>query len=160
MRTLLLTTALLLPSFALAAGDEHSDHKAEIEGVEIIHAWTRATDGDHADVYVEIHNESGQEIMLKGGHAEGMASEVKLMGAPIQAGSAPIMVPEVAIASGVEMDLSPEGVYLHLDGITKALAKGDEFEMELIIAPFGEVEIHVEVEAADATQHSHAGHNH
>ena len=61
---------------------------------------------------------------------------------------------------GTEMELVPTGLYLALDGLTEPLHQGESFEMHVEIEPLGEIESVVEVEAANAKQHSHAGHAH
>lgn len=43
--------------------------------------------------------------------------------------------------------------------MTRDLHKGDSFDMHLLTS-IGELDLHVAVEDADATQHSHAGHMH
>ncbi len=153
----LLTATSLSP--ALAAEDEHSDHLSELDGVEVLHAWARATDGDEAFVYMEITNTRADEVMLVGGESE-IAEEVHLMAIDYVSGGKMVELEELPIPAGGETVLSPEGVFLELHGLMNTLSEGDEFEMHVELAPLGEVEIHVEVEAADAENHSHAGHNH
>ncbi|MBM7067734.1 copper chaperone PCu(A)C [Actibacterium sp. 188UL27-1] len=148
---ILLTT----PVFA-----EDSDHLVKIDGVEILHAWAQASDGPKARVFVEIENDSDTPIILRGGDAPDVAASIALMGASIKAGGDPQPIDEMPIAPGSHIDLVPDGLYLALDGLKAPLTKGEEFEMHLILEPHGEVEIHVEIEAADATAHSHAGHSH
>ena len=59
-----------------------------------------------------------------------------------------------------EFALEPEGLGFRLVGLTQDLVQGAEFELELEFADGSQVHLHVEIEAADATQHSHAGHSH
>lgn len=141
-----------------AEGDD--EHVVELDGAEILHPWTRATDGPTAQVFLELHNDRDTPILITGGDAHEMAASVKLMGAPLSAEGEPILLPEMPVTPGTALEMAPNGVYLLLEGLETPLEKGAEFEMHVQIEPFGEVEIHVEVEAADATQHSHAGHNH
>lgn len=140
--------------------DEFADHKAELGGVAIIHAWAQATDGDSARVFMEIENSGDAPVSLHGAEAHGMAETVTLMASPIKADAAPEAIGEIEIAPGTEMELVPTGLYLALDGLTEPLQQGDSFEMHVEIEPVGEIEIVVEVEAANAKQHSHAGHAH
>jgi len=161
--------AALLPALPLVASEgdhdhdhDHDDahHLAVIGDVEILHAWTNAGTGAEARVYMEIANEGDSAVTLTGGHAE-IAEAVALMGASIDAGSTDLVaVPEAEIKAGGEIDLTPDGLFLHLTGLSAPLIEGEEFEMMLDIAPLGEVEIHVAIEAEDARQHSHAGHSH
>ncbi|MEM8958685.1 MAG: copper chaperone PCu(A)C [Pseudomonadota bacterium] len=140
--------------------DAFADHKAELEGVTILHAWAQATEGDSARVFMEIENSGDVAVALHGADAHEMAESVTLMASPIKAGAAPETIGEIEIAPGTEMELVPTGLYLALDGLTEPLHQGDSFEMHVEIEPLGEIEIVVEVEAANAKQHSHAGHAH
>lgn len=160
----------LLTAQPLLAGDDHShdhDHKddaeahlSEKDGVRILHAWTNATDGDSARIYMEIANESGQDVILLGGESE-IGAGVALMGAPIRAGEdAPLPLDPFPIAAGTEMDLEPATLFLMIEGLTRTLAEGDDFDMHVELDPIGEIEIHVAVESANAREHSHAGHDH
>jgi copper(I)-binding protein len=63
------------------------------------------------------------------------------------------------VAPETEMMLAPQGVALRLDGLSRDLAEGDSFNVTVSFAQ-SDVALTVEVEAADATQHSHAGHAH
>ena len=170
MRALTLALCLALtPLAALAHGedhghahdhDDHSDHLAEAEGVRLIHAWTNATRDDIARVFVEIENTGDTDIILTGGEA-GIASSVRLMGAPVQAGATePVEIGTFPVDAGAEITLAPDGLYLELAGLDRRLEEGDEFEMHVELEPIGEVEVNVEVESAGARNHSHAGHNH
>ena len=140
--------------------DDLADHKAELDGVTILHAWTQATDGDSARVFMEIENTGDIAVALHGAEAHGMADSVTLVASPIKADAAPETIGEIEIAAGTEMELVPTGLYLALDGLTEPLHQGESFEMHVEIEPLGEIDIVVEVEAADAKQHSHAGHAH
>ena len=172
MRALTIALSLALtPVAAVAHGeghshdhghdhDDHSDHLAEAEGVRLIHAWTNATRDDVARVFIEIENTSETDIVLTGGDAE-IATSVRLMGAPVQAGATdPVEIGTFPIAAGADITLAPDGLYLELSGLDRRLEEGDEFEMHVDLEPIGEVEINVEVESANARNHSHAGHNH
>ena len=156
MRYLLLGAVLI----AAPACAEDDKHLVEVEGVEILHAWAQASDGPDGRVFVEIENEGDVPIVLLGGEAPDVAGSVALMGASIKAGGAPSPVAEMPIEPGNHIDLVPDGLYLALSDLKTPLTEGEEFEMHLLLEPHGEVEIHVEIEAANATQHSHAGHNH
>lgn len=172
MRALTLALCLALTPLAALAHEEghghghdhshdnHDDHLAEAEGVRLIHAWTNATRGDVARVFIEIENTSDTDITLTGGDAE-IASSVRLMGAPVQAGATePVEIGTFPIAAGADITLAPDGLYLELSGLDRRLEEGDEFEMHVELEPIGEVEVNVEVESAGARNHSHAGHNH
>ena len=140
--------------------DDHAGHLAEAGGVRLIHAWTNATRGDVARVFIEIENTGETEVVLTGG-AAGIASSVRLMGAPVQAGATgPVEIGTFPIAAGADITLAPDGLYLELAGLDRRLEQGDDFVMHVELEPIGDVEVRVEVEAANARNHSHAGHNH
>ncbi|MEM8788332.1 MAG: copper chaperone PCu(A)C [Pseudomonadota bacterium] len=139
--------------------DDHSDHLARLDGVEVLHAWTRATSDDSAAVYLEVRNESDAEIRISGGTTD-MAASVEVFGASLTAGGDPVSLDVFPVAAGAAFAFDPGGVFLHLDGLTERLEKGADFAIALSIEPLGTLDITVEVEAANATQHSHAGHNH
>ena len=58
--------------------DEDADHLAELEGLRLLHAWTNATDGDTAQVYVTIENMGDAEVYLTGA-ATGIAEAARLV---------------------------------------------------------------------------------
>lgn len=150
----------VLASVAVAAAEDHDDHHvSELNGVRAVHAWTRATGGDTALVFVDIENGSDAIVLIEGGHSEDAAT-VELVGFRLKDGE-PVYEPvgSVPVGPGNEMQLAPERLALRLSGLRQPLAEGGEFELEIVL-DIGEIDVHVAVEAADATQHSHAGHSH
>ena len=161
MRALALAVIAFSTPLAAAEG-AHSDddHLSAKDGVEILHAWTQATDSDHARVFMEIANEGDVDVVLLGGESD-IAEHVHLMGLNYGSnGATEQEIEQFPIKAGAEIDLTPDGLFLELDGLSRVLTQGDEFEIHVLFEPIGEIEVHVEVEAAGATQHSHAGHNH
>lgn len=158
MRILPLLAALALAAAPLAAQDGHS-HLAEADGLRIIHAWTPATTGAEALIYMEIENGSDSLVTLTGAETEdGLTAE--LVGFTYKDGvEAWQVLPEMPIAAGQHLDLAPRTLALRLAGLGAPLTRGDEIEIEVM---FGDLhlDVHVEVEAAGATAHSHAGHSH
>ncbi|MCD7059843.1 copper chaperone PCu(A)C [Pelagibacterium xiamenense] len=140
------------------AGDDE-DHVSEANGVRAVHAWTNATHANQALVFVEIENASDAEVMLVGGKAEN-ADSATLVGFALVDGE-PLYaeLPGMPVAAGGHVVLGPNGLAIELDGLSEDLHEGESFEMELDF-DFGDLDIVVAVEAADATQHSHAGHQH
>ena len=158
---------LLLATPALAQGadehaEEHHDHEehvADLDGLRAIHAWARATSGSTAQVFVELENTGDDTVTLLGGEAD-IAATVTLVGFQLVGGEATyVALPEMPIPAGREIVLAPNGLALALTGLTQALVQGEHFEMEIEFDT-GHLEVVVEIEAANATQHSHAGHNH
>ena len=139
--------------------EEHPDHKGSANGVTALHAWIQATSESTALLYVEIENASDDEILITGAETD-IAESVDLVGFQLKDGEADYLIlPSVPIKPGKELVLAPNGLALRLNGLNQAFEKGDEFEIELEF-DFGHVEMHVQVEAENATQHSHAGHQH
>ena len=156
---LALIAALAAPLPAFAQEDDQSDHLAEAGGLRLLHAWTRATDDDTAHVFVEIANTGDAARTLSGGSAA-IAETTTLVGFLMEDGTGTYQpLPGLPVAPGTDLDLTPEGLALQLDGLDAALAEGDSFPMEV---HFGEthIDVTVAVEAAGASQHSHAGHMH
>ena len=155
----MLRTALALALVATPVLAEEAEHKAEADGVVILHAWTAATDEDHARVYMEIANGNAADIMLLGGSSE-VASVIEVHGKAIDGTDKSTAIGAFPIKAGTEFDLDPDGVFLHLDGIKGPLVEGEHFDIVVSFDPIGEIEVEVEIEDEDAAGHSHAGHNH
>jgi copper(I)-binding protein len=151
--------ALALAPFPSVAGEGHDDHLSTLDGLRAVHAWSRATDGDIAFVFVEIENEGDAPVAIQGGETA-MAETVELVGFALSDGQETYTpVAAVPVGAGRELHLEPDGLALRLTGLTGPLEEGSEFDLDLVTS-IGTMELHVEVEAADATQHGHAGHNH
>lgn len=139
--------------------DDHSHHEGEADGVRTLHAWTRATSGRSALVFVDIDNMSDHDIAITGGEAE-IADTVELVGFQLKDGEPDyVVLPPVPIKAGTEMTLAPNGLALRLDGLHGPLAKGEEHLIEIEF-DFGHIEMFFQVEDADARNHSHVGHQH
>ncbi|MBZ8134569.1 copper chaperone PCu(A)C [Afifella sp. IM 167] len=138
---------------------DHSHHEAELDGVHAVHAWTRATDADTALVFVDIENGSDRDVVLEGGESD-IAEKVEIVGFVLKDG-APAWepLPQMPLKAGRELKLAPNGLALRFTGVKEALHEGDEFEMEFHF-DVGHLAMHVQVEAANAMHHSHAGHKH
>lgn len=139
--------------------EDEEHHVSELNGVRTVHAWTRATSGPDALVFVSIENNSPNEVVLLGGECE-CAASVELVGFELKDGEpAYTPLPGVPVRAGGELALEPNGLALRLSGLSAALVQGGELEMEVELS-VGHLDVHVEIGAADATQHSHAGHRH
>jgi hypothetical protein len=135
------------------------DHLSTMGDVHLLHGWSRATSADSALVFVEIENAGSTPVTLTGGRAV-LAQSATLVGFTLEDGTPTYSeLPALPVAPGTEMVLAPQGVALRLDGLSRDLVEGDSFDVTLTFAK-AEVTLAVEVEAADATQHSHAGHAH
>ncbi|POF28517.1 copper chaperone PCu(A)C [Roseibium marinum] len=140
-------------------GGEHSDHEGHAEGVRALHAWIRATSDKTALLFVEIENTSDRDILITGAETD-VAESVELVGFQLKDGETHfIPLPPVPLKAGQEMVLTPNGLALRLNGLKRSFGKGEEFEIEIEF-DFGHLEMHAQVEDANATRHSHAGHQH
>jgi copper(I)-binding protein len=143
-----------------AVAQEHADeHEVSVGDITIVHPWARAAAaGADTLVFFEIEN-TGAPDKLTGAATE-VAGSVEIVGATMTGGeSGWQLVGPVDVSAG-DFDFDPNGLGLQLKGLTQELAQGGEFELALTFEHAGEVHVHVEVERADATQHSHAGHSH
>tara|TARA_R110002020_G_scaffold98736_14_gene234846 strand:+ start:1704 stop:2207 length:504 start_codon:yes stop_codon:yes gene_type:complete len=158
----LFVLCLTLPAIAAEkAGHDHgpAEHVSDLDGVRIIHAWTRATTGAEALIFFEVENRSGKPVSLTGGESD-LGASVTLVGMQFKDGVAePVELPSVPVKDGGDLQLEPEGLALRIGGLTRPLAEGDVIEVEVAF-DIGHVDVDVEVEAEDATGHSHAGHAH
>ncbi|MEO1238160.1 MAG: copper chaperone PCu(A)C [Pseudomonadota bacterium] len=139
--------------------DDHADHVTRIDGLEILHAWAQATEGDEARIFMEIANEGDTDLTITGGATE-IGGTVTLMAINYSDGGTPVDIGSFPLKAGEEIDLTPGGLFFSVADLAQHLDQGMSFDMHLIVDPIGEVDIVVEVEAADAATHSHAGHNH
>tara|TARA_R110002020_G_scaffold34324_2_gene104474 strand:- start:12111 stop:12599 length:489 start_codon:yes stop_codon:yes gene_type:complete len=150
----------LLPVIPTALAQDEHDHEASIGSLTIVHPWARAAAaGEDTLVFLEIDND-GAAVQLAGAET-GIASSVEIVGAALGADGKMIYqsVGAVQIAPG-HFALEPDGLGLRLTGLSQDLVAGDEFELEVMFGNGDHLDLHVEVEAADATAHSHAGHSH
>lgn len=151
---LCIAAGLALP---VAAQDNH--HLSQIDGLRVLHAWTPATTGPEALIYMEIENASPAPQTLTGGDGpDGLFAEIvgftyvdgvegwqKLAG--------------ISIASGEDLTLAPRTLALRLANLDSALNEGDEIPLTVHFGDL-QLDVHVAVESKTASQHSHAGHHH
>lgn len=141
------------------AEDDHSHHEGKLDGVRTVHAWVRAGNEDEKLLFVEIENNSDRDIMIIGGESEA-AESVELVGFQLQDGQTVYQPLEgVPIKAGTEMVLAPNGLALRLNGMREEMIEGEEHTIDIEF-DIGHIDMHFQVEPANATQHSHAGHNH
>lgn len=150
---------LALMSMPSALAEEPDEHVAQAGGIRVVHAWSRATDAGEGAVFMDIES-LGAGDRLTGASTE-LAGAVAIHGA-VLADGVPSSEPlgEVEIPAGGEFVLEPEAVFLKLTELKRPLEQGEAFPLELRFAQAGALTVEVQVEAADATAHSHAGHAH
>ncbi len=163
MRRLLLSLSLLpftLASLPASAAEEaEGDHVAQAGGIRVVHAWTRATEGEEAEVFMDIESTGAGDRLT--GASTPVAGTVEIHGAILAQGTASSLpLGEIEIPPGGEYPLEPGAAFLKLDDLKRPLAEGEAFPVELRFAQAGPLEVEVQVEAQDATQHGHAGHAH
>jgi periplasmic copper chaperone A len=155
-------TVLLVASSALVftplLAQEH-EHVATAGDIRIVHAWARAAAaGSDTLVFMDIENKGTADRLLSAETSK--AEKAEIAGITMRDGNTtttPLGV--VDIGSGETM-LDPGGMAIVLHGLTGDLVKGEDFDLTVRFEKAGAVELDVEIEAADATQHSHAGHAH
>ena len=157
MNKLLLAVMILVAAVDPVTAEEHM---AQAGDIKVVHAWARATDAEEGAVFMDIESLGGAGDGLTGATSDA-AERVELHGTRLQDGTMTSQRLEaIDIPAGGEFVLEPGAVFLKLLGLRQALVQGQEFEVELAFARAGTLGVHVLVEAADATQHSHAGHVH
>ncbi|MBB5087310.1 copper chaperone PCu(A)C [Roseospira marina] len=152
-----------------SASDDHGVHAHDHEtGVahafalgplRVVHPWTRATQGPDAVVFMDLDNTGDAPITLTGAAADWAASAA-IVGFTLKDGEGRYTpLPSIPIAPGHDLVLRPDEVALRFTGITAPLPHGGHVHLTLHTS-LGALEIAAMVEAADALQHSHAGHSH
>lgn len=139
--------------------DNHDDHVAEAAGIRAIHGWTNATTGGSALVFVDIENRSDAVMTLLGAETD-IAAGVELVALENVGGELRYTtIPQMPVAPGVKVVLAPNGLALRLDGLFGSLDEGGHFTVDLLLDD-ATLSVTIEIESADAMQHSHAGHSH
>jgi len=163
MRTVAFAMSMLaataFPVLIASAEEDHHEHVTEAGGLRIIHPWARAArQGQNTLVFMEIDNEAGEDVLES---AETEAANVaRIVGVTFKDGIAATQeIGAIDVPPG-DFALDPAGLAIELVGLTETLEQGGEFELEVHFRNAGELHLHVDVEAANATQHSHAGHSH
>lgn len=151
-----LTASLMAPpAFA------EDDHVSMIGEVRLLHGWAREPENgsDSVQVFFEIEHNGATPATLAGAESE-ISQSAMVMAASTKAGGAAVDLGAFPLTPGEDFDLGPETVFIQLNGVSAHLHEGDEIEMTVLIEPFGEVDLHVEIMDHDANNHAHAGHNH
>lgn len=158
LRNAMFALVLSAPMIVPVQAEEH-EHVAAAGDIRVVHAWARAAAaGSDTLVFMDIENKGAADRLLSAETGEAKSSE--LVGITMKDGaSSTAPLGPVDIGSGETM-LDPGGMAIALRGLTGDLVKGEDFELVIRFEKAGPVELDVEIEAADATQHSHAGHAH
>lgn len=159
IRQTLLAAMLLALPLVPAFAEDH-DHETSVGAITVVHPWARAASAGAATmVYFEIEN-AGEAVQLSGAESD-VAATVELVGATLASDGTASHQPvgSVQIAPG-HFELEPAGLGFLLTGLMQDLVQGEHFELEVEFGNGDHLHLHVAIEAADATQHSHAGHSH
>lgn len=150
-----LTVAFALLATPLMA----QDHLAESNGLRVLHAWTPATAaGADALIYLDVENASATEALLTGGAA--MGAKLDLAGFTYgAAGEAWTVLPGLPVPAGGDVLLEPKVLALRWQAVPIDLVEGEALEIEVTVGA-ETLQAQVEIGAAGATAHSHAGHAH
>ncbi|MGM0616434.1 MAG: copper chaperone PCu(A)C, partial [Pseudomonadota bacterium] len=109
--------------------DDEASHVSELANLRALHAWTNATRDRGAHVYVELENTGTDTITLTGAHAE-IAQTAQLTGFRLVDGE-----PQHELIEAMPLDpsstllLSPNGLSIQLEGLSKALKEGEHFDV-------------------------------
>lgn len=143
----------------LTMGAHGQEHVFRANGISIEHPWARAAAaGGETLVFMDIDNEGAADT-LTGGISDA-AGDVHIVGITLSNGETGVQeVGAIAVPAG-HFHLDPGGLALELHGLTRELKQGEHFDLTVTFANAGPIAIEVEVQAADAKQHSHAGHSH
>lgn len=156
----MLAALLLSMPSGMAEDEEHEhSHVAKVGSIRIVHAWARAAPaGDDTLVFMDIENQ-GEADRLTGGSTE-IGRSVEIVGLTNEDGRIAMEPVGALDVPPGDFPLDPGGVGLAIRGLNTALEQGSDFELAVEFEKAGAVTLDVEIEAADATQHSHAGHEH
>jgi copper(I)-binding protein len=149
---------ILIAGFALPAQAEDA-HLAAAGDIRIVHPWARAASvGGETLVFMEIENLGATDRLL--GAQTALAEDVHIVGLTLSGDTVSVTeIGAVDVRPG-DFHLDPGGLALELHGLTADLVAGTHFDLVVTFETAGAIALEVEVEAADATQHSHAGHSH
>lgn len=147
--------AVALP-LAVCAAHAQDGPVTEARDLRIARAWTNAGAEETAEVYMTIENTGDEPATLTGAEPRGfrIATVVDAPGEALDA--VPETLDGLLLPAGYEIALVPGGLHLLLTGVDAPREEGDQMNLTLLFEPQGAVEVPVQVEAADATQHSGA----
>lgn len=118
-------------------------------GIEVVHAWSRATAGTGSGVvYLTVTNHGTADDAVTGAQSPA----AKMAHLHISAEKSGIMtmrpVTSVTVKAGQSVEFKPEGLHIMLMGLEHPLAAGDTFPLTLTFEKAGAVQTTVTVEKA------------
>jgi len=139
---------------------EHGvSHVFTLDGLRVVHPWTRATTERDAFLFMDLHNTSDAPVTLLGAEAD-WATGAEIVGFRLEAGEGQYTtLPPLPVAAGRDLMLRPQEVAIRFTGLSEPLPQGGHVHLTLRTS-LGDLDMAAMIEAADAMQHSHAGHSH
>jgi copper(I)-binding protein len=139
--------------------EDEAAHAFEAGGIKVVHPWMNATLASEALIFMEIENAGTESVTILGAEVS-FADTAELVGFLMVGGEGSYEpLPGVPVAPERKLDLAPNALAIRASGLTASFTEGDAAEITLLTSA-GPVPVTVEVEAEDATQHSHASHAH
>ena len=112
-------------------------HTIEIEGVQVIHPWAEASEGESARVFPTIANSGEDEIVIVGAETPVAArAEIIVDGHPVD---------RVVVPGGDVLSLAEPNTHIRLTGLTDPLRDGGHFSLLLKFADGGTMALEVVV---------------
>lgn len=132
-------------AFAIGGAVSAFGHEVALEGLKIVHPWTREPAAGVTDVpvYMTIRN-SGAVTERVLAASSPLARSVRLVGVGGH-GDAPGQ-PVIEIPAGASVTLSATGSHLEIEGLTEPLTGYEMFPLWLTLEKAGRVEVEVMVE--------------
>lgn len=129
-------------------------HETQVEGLKIVHPYTKepATGVRDVTVLMTIRNESAVAERIVA------ASSPLAARAELRAGNGEAPAESIEIPAGASLKLSGTGLHIRLLGLTDPLTGYETFPLWLTFARAGKVEVEVMVEEADDAGPSHETH--
>ncbi|MBW0368318.1 copper chaperone PCu(A)C [Ensifer adhaerens] len=158
-KSLLASVGFLSASVTAASADGREAHLAALDEIRVIHPWVRAAEaGGTTLLFMEIENDGGPVRLVSArSSAAGAATTVGIVSQGETLSTVDIGVVEVPRG---EFRMDPGGLAIRLERLSEDFAVDEEIDVVLTFEPGGELPLRAKVEAADATEHRHAGHAH
>lgn len=146
--------AIALVVAASAASIPVAAHETRVEGLKIVHPYTKEPAAGVRDVTVlmTIRNESAVNERIVG------ASSPLAARAELRTGDSEAPAESIEIPAGASLKLSRTAQHIQLLGLTDPLTGYETFPLWLTFARAGKVEVEVMVEEADDAGSSHETH--
>ncbi|KSV92931.1 hypothetical protein N184_22540 [Sinorhizobium sp. GL28] len=158
-RNLLASVGFVLAAVTAATADGGDAHLAALGEIRVTHPWLRAAEaGGTTLLFMEIENDGDPVRLVRArSNAAGTATTVGIVLQGETISTVDIGVVEVP-RGAFRMD--PGGLAIKLEQLSEDFDVDEEIDVVLTFEPGGDLPLRAKVEAADATEHGHAGHAH